>query len=225
MPRNYRTRILEYIHSKNVGEFIEKIAESLLNDLYSQTEHFLQGQSSLIIAQALIYISYRKAKMPKPLRVIAEMCDADATETRRMFQAYKRIRRTLGMKFCESASILSPNCILLISPEDFINDVCVKLGLSQETISYAHELHKISKPISSSPVALAGAIIYLASDIKEKRKVTQAEIASCLSTTEVSVRNAMHKFCLSNPEFPQYKYDYNKEKGLEHLNLRKAKNI
>ena len=82
--------------------------------------------------------------------------------------------------------------IPLATPSAYIARFCGQLGLNGVTQSRVKELLSMASDkgliCGRSPVAIVGALIYIAS-LQTREKRTQAEIANIANVTEVTIRN------------------------------------
>jgi transcription initiation factor TFIIIB Brf1 subunit/transcription initiation factor TFIIB len=105
----------------------------------------------------------------------------------------KRIKRTIGMKYCENPTLMGTACIVLRTPKDYIKEICGKYILGNQIVDksmkLAKDLESKSEFTGRRPTALAAAIIYYYSlPLQEVHKVTQREISILAGISEISLR-------------------------------------
>jgi len=136
-----------------------------------------RGRTIAQISAASLYIACRQCNIPRTLDEIANVYDLPKRDVGR---AYTCICRSLKIH-------LRPP-----TPESYINRFCTELKLQDEAPALVRQLLKKadSKGIvdGKSPLAILGAIIYVASNICRSPR-TQSEIAAATGVSEVTIRN------------------------------------
>jgi transcription initiation factor TFIIIB Brf1 subunit/transcription initiation factor TFIIB len=111
------------------------------------------------------------------------------------------MKRALGMKYCETQTMMGTGCMLLTTPEICFLDLCKKENSPQNIIDIGKKItKKIEKnPLfqSGNPVNIGGAIFYIAS-VMGGVKITQKYVCDKINTTEVTIRAVFHKILKSD---------------------------
>jgi transcription initiation factor TFIIB len=147
--------------------------------VYRKAQHnnITRGRSIACISAASIYIACRQCHVP---RTLDEVSKAFELRRRDVSRTYNCIVRMLKIQ------------IPVASPENYISRLCGQLYLNGKTQKIVKELLKDANDkgliTGRSPLAIVGAIIYIASIITHEKR-TQAEIASAANVTEVTIRN------------------------------------
>jgi transcription initiation factor TFIIB len=136
-----------------------------------------RGRSIACISAASIYIACRQCHLP---RTLDEVSNAFELRRRDVSRTYNCMVRLLKIS-------IPPT-----SPQYYIPRFCGQLGLNGEVQKKVKELliEASDKGLicGRSPVAMVGAIIYIASLLTHQKR-TQAEIAGVANVTEVTIRN------------------------------------
>jgi transcription initiation factor TFIIB len=136
-----------------------------------------RGRSIACISAASIYIACRQCHLP---RTLDEVSNAFELRRRDVSRTYNCMVRLLKIS-------IPPT-----SPQYYIPRFCGELGLNGEVQKKVKELliEASDKGLicGRSPVAIVGAIIYIASLLTHQKR-TQAEIAGVANVTEVTIRN------------------------------------
>jgi transcription initiation factor TFIIIB Brf1 subunit/transcription initiation factor TFIIB len=180
-----KTQMKEFVKEKVTEDKVCYIACNLIDELWTKQDGNFSSNDS--IASAIIYIAYRKAQIPKNMEEIMKLC---SIEKKKLFRRYKLIKNLLGMEYCETASQISPNCILEQKPEMFIERFGKEAELPDRVIKYALELCRIYQASFSSrnPSAMAGTYLYVAADA-HKFYITQLKICRVINISEVTLRS------------------------------------
>jgi transcription initiation factor TFIIB len=147
--------------------------------VYRKAQHnnITRGRSIACISAASIYIACRQCHVP---RTLDEVSKAFELRRRDVSRTYNCIVRMLKIQ------------IPVASPENYISRLCGQLYLNGKTQKIVKELLKDANDkgliTGRSPLAIVGAIIYIASIITHEKR-TQAEIANAANVTEVTIRN------------------------------------
>jgi transcription initiation factor TFIIB len=136
-----------------------------------------RGRSIACISAAAIYIACRQCNLP---RTLDEVSKAFELRRRDVSRTYNCMVRLLKIN-------MPPT-----SPQYYIPRFCGQLGLNGETQKKVKELlieaSENGLICGRSPVAMVGALIYIASLLTHQKR-TQAEIAHVANVTEVTIRN------------------------------------
>ncbi len=136
-----------------------------------------RGRSIACISAASIYIACRQCHLP---RTLDEVSNAFELRRRDVSRTYNCMMRLLKID------------IPLASPQNYIPRFCGQLKLNGITQKKVKELLEVANEkgliCGRSPVAIVGALIYIASLITHQKR-TQAEIANVANVTEVTIRN------------------------------------
>jgi transcription initiation factor TFIIB len=136
-----------------------------------------RGRSIACISAASIYIACRQCHLP---RTLDEVSSAFELRRRDVSRTYNCMVRLLKLNMPPTA------------PQYYIPRLCGQLGLNSDAQQKVKELliEASEKGLicGRSPVAMVGALIYIASIITHQKR-TQAEIAGVANVTEVTIRN------------------------------------
>ena len=136
-----------------------------------------RGRSIVCITAASIYIACRQCHLP---RTLDEVSKAFELRRRDVSRTYNCMVRLLKID------------IPLTTPQYYIPRFCGQLGLNAEAQKKVKDLliEATEKGLicGRSPVAIVGALIYIASQLTHQKR-TQAEIADVANVTEVTIRN------------------------------------
>jgi transcription initiation factor TFIIB len=136
-----------------------------------------RGRSIACITAASIYIACRQCHIPRTLDEVSK--------------AFELRRRDLSRTFNCMVRLLKIS-IPITTPQNYIPRLCGELGLNGEVQKTVKELltEATDKGLvyGRSPVAIVGALIYIASMLTHQKR-TQAEIANVANVTEVTIRN------------------------------------
>jgi transcription initiation factor TFIIB len=143
----------------------------------AHSENLTRGRSIASICAASIYVACRQCNVP---RTFEEVADVFEIRRRDISRTYNCMQRNLKLK------VPTP------TPEGYIPQICGKLGLNGDVRAKTKELLKEANDkgliVGRSPLAVLGAVIYIAS-IMSHDKRTQAQIAEAANVTEVTIRN------------------------------------
>lgn len=138
----------------------------------------LKGRSNDAICSACMYIACRQEGVPRTLK---EICAVSKVSKKEIGRVFKLILKTLETN------------VELITTGDFMSRFCSNLGLPPKVQKAA--THIARKAVDSylvpgrSPVSVAAAAIYMASQASEDKK-TQKEIGDIAGVAEVTIRQA-----------------------------------
>jgi transcription initiation factor TFIIB len=147
--------------------------------VYRKAQHnnITRGRSIACISAASIYIACRQCHVPRTLDEVSKVFELRRRDVSR---TYNCIIRMLKIN------------IPLATPENYITRLCGQLHLNGKTQKLVKDLLKeaTDKGLINgrSPLAVVGALIYIASIITREKR-TQAEIATAANVTEVTIRN------------------------------------
>jgi len=147
--------------------------------LYRQAvnKNLIRGRSVEAVAAAVMYAACRQCHVP---RTLDEITKASRLSKKEISRCYRFIARELKLK------------LIPTSPIAYVSRFCSNLELDDEVEAKVMEIlnKAISRELTAGlgPLGLAGAAIYIASVLCNKRK-TQKEIAEALNVTEVTIRN------------------------------------
>jgi transcription initiation factor TFIIIB Brf1 subunit/transcription initiation factor TFIIB len=215
MKNRSKEAVIQEIEKFETNPMILELAKRFLEEMIQKRKgnrvHFNDAT-----APALVYLAYRKAKIPKMLDEIAET-EWDIPELAqrewegrdlvfisrkaRIGREFKRIKEALGMKICVKASLVSPNCLLQTTPDVLIDGFAGKLKLSDKTKVMARKLLKKCENECSGmkPSIIAGITLLIAGTLNKERR-TQREVADVIDATEVSVRNGINRIFKNHPD-------------------------
>jgi transcription initiation factor TFIIB len=136
-----------------------------------------RGRSIACISAASIYIACRQCHLPRTLDEVSKAFELRRRDVSRTYNCMVRLLKI---------------SIPPASPQHYIPRLCGQLGLNGETQKKVKELliEASEKGLicGRSPVAMVGALIYIASLLTHQKR-TQAEIAGVANVTEVTIRN------------------------------------
>ena len=136
-----------------------------------------RGRSIACISAAAIYIACRQCHLPRTLDEVSK--------------AFELRRRDVSRTYNCMMRLLKIN-IPLATPQNYIPRFCGELrlnGTAQKKVrELLEEATKKGLIYGRSPVAIVGALIYIASLLTDQKR-TQAEIANVANVTEVTIRN------------------------------------
>jgi transcription initiation factor TFIIB len=140
-------------------------------------ENLTRGRTIVCICAASIYTACRQCGNPRTLDEVAKEFDLK--------------RREVGRTYMEMFKLLKLK-LPVPTPELYVSRFCGELKLNGPVQTRVKELLEIAKEkglvSGRSPMAIVGALIYIASRENEQRR-TQAEIAEVANVTEVTIRN------------------------------------
>ena len=140
-------------------------------------ENITRGRSIACISAASIYIACRQCHLPRTLDEVSKMFELRRRDVSR---TYNCIVRILKIK------------IPIATPQNYISRLCGQLHLNGETQAIVKELLTEAGEkgliTGRSPLAIVGALIYIASNMTHDKR-TQSEIALAANVTEVTIRN------------------------------------
>jgi len=160
----------------NLPKTITDRANQLFKQVHDQKT--LKGRSNDAIASACLYIACRQEGVP---RTFKEICAISKIPKKEIGRCFKLILRTLEAS------------VDLITSEDFMSRFCSNLGLNstvQRAAAYiAKKAHELDLVPGRSPVSVAAAAIYLASQASADKK-SQKDIGDIAGVAEVTIRQS-----------------------------------
>jgi transcription initiation factor TFIIB len=140
-------------------------------------ENLTRGRTIMCICAASIYAACRQCGIPRTLDEIAREFDLK--------------KREVGRTYIEMLKLLKLK-LPVPTPEQYIARFCGELKLNGNVQARVKELLEIVNDMGlangRSPIAIVGALIYIASTECHERR-TQSEIAEVTKVTEVTIRN------------------------------------
>ncbi|MFB6170338.1 MAG: transcription initiation factor IIB family protein, partial [Haloarculaceae archaeon] len=153
-------------------------------------EDLLPGRSIEGVATASLYAAARQARTPRSLDEMTNVSRVDKDEISR---TYRYVVRELGLEI-EPAD-----------PASYVPRFASDLDLSEETERRARELLRSAQEAGitsgKSPVGLAAAAVYAAA-LLTNEKVTQNEVSTVASISEVTIRNRYHELLEADEDIP-----------------------
>lgn len=138
----------------------------------------LKGRSNDAVCSACMYIACRQEGVP---RTFKEICAVSKVSKKEIGRVFKLILKTLETN------------VELITTGDFMSRFCSNLGLSSIVQKAATHIARKAVDLylvpGRSPVSVAAAAIYMASQASEDKK-TQKEIGDIAGVAEVTIRQA-----------------------------------
>lgn len=136
-----------------------------------------RGRTIMCISAASIYAACRQCGYPRTLDEIAK--------------EFELKRREVGRTYIEMQKLLKLK-LPVPTPQQYITRFCGELKLNGPVLARVKELLDVVTEMGlvsgRSPMAIVGALIYIASQECNERR-TQAEIAEVANVTEVTIRN------------------------------------
>jgi len=200
MGLNTSQNIEDEINRLVDNDIIKIISKKIITDL-NNVDYYKFGTAHKelnVMCGAIIYIAYIKSGNPKPLEDVRELVKADSLKRTPFNKEIKDIKRALGMKYCETQTMMGTNCILLSTPKKSYEDLCRKENVSPEVVNRGLKIIEdvIEKNYgvftSLNPNILSASILYIASTLEDK-KIIQRLVADSVTATETSIRNIMNK--------------------------------
>ncbi|XP_053381051.1 transcription initiation factor IIB-like isoform X2 [Mercenaria mercenaria] len=138
----------------------------------------LKGRSNDAVCSACMYIACRQEGVP---RTFKEICAVSKVSKKEIGRVFKLILKTLETN------------VELITTGDFMSRFCSNLSLSSKIQKAATHIARKAVDMylvpGRSPVSVAAAAIYMASQASEDKK-TQKEIGDIAGVAEVTIRQA-----------------------------------
>jgi len=157
------------------GNIVDK-AKANFKEVYESKS--LKGRSNDAIAAACLYIACRQESVP---RTFKEICAISRISKKEIGRCFKLIIKNLEKS------------VHVITSADFMSRFCSNLGLPKQVQSAAAHIAKKSVDLDlvggRSPLSLAAAAIYMASQASDIRK-TAREIGDIAGVAEVTIRQS-----------------------------------
>lgn len=157
------------------GKIVDR-AKTLFKQVHDQKT--LKGRSNDAIASACLFIACRQEGVP---RTFKEICAISKISKKEIGRCFKLILRALETS------------VDLITSGDFMSRFCSNLGLPSSVQRAASHIARKAVELDlvpgRSPVSVAAATIYLASQASEDKK-TQREIGDIAGVAEVTIRQS-----------------------------------
>ncbi|KAL5012463.1 hypothetical protein ScPMuIL_011014 [Solemya velum] len=159
---------------------LPKMIVDRANTLFKQVHDgkSLKGRSNDAVAAACMYIACRQESVP---RTFKEICGVSKISKKEIGRVFKLILKTLETN------------VDLITTGDFMSRFCSNLNLPHSVQKAATSIAKkaVEKDLvpGRSPVSVAAAAIYMASQASEHRK-SQKEIGDIAGVAEVTIRQS-----------------------------------
>jgi len=182
MSSSDRSLVNAFREISNMGEKIN-LPRSLLdraNLLFKQvhTTRALRGRSNDAIAAACLYIACRQDGVPRTFKEIVAVSTVNKKEIGRCFKLILKALDTI---------------VDLITTTDFMFRFCSNLNLNNKVQRAATHIAETAGNIDivcgRSPVSVAAAAIYMATQLSEDPKAP-AEIGEVLGVAEITIRQA-----------------------------------
>lgn len=160
----------------NLPKMVADRANTLFKQVFDTKS--LKGRSNDAVCSACMYIACRQEGVPRTLK---EICAVSKVSKKEIGRVFKLILKTLETN------------VELITTGDFMSRFCSNLGLPPKVQRAA--THIARKAVDTylvpgrSPVSVAAAAIYMASQASEDKK-TQKEIGDIAGVAEVTIRQA-----------------------------------
>ncbi|GAB1606970.1 transcription initiation factor IIB-like [Argonauta hians] len=150
------------------------------NTLFKQVHESksLKGRANDAIASACMYIACRKEGVP---RTFKEICAVSKVSKKEIGRTFKLILKALETN------------VEVITTGDFMSRFCASLNMTNQVQKAANHIAKTAVDLDlvpgKSPVTVAAAAIYMASQASDKKK-TQREINVVSGVAEVTIRQS-----------------------------------
>lgn len=166
----------------NLPKTITDRANQLFKQVHNQRS--LRGRSNDAIASACLYIACRQEGVP---RTFKEICAISKIPKKEIGRCFKLILRSLEEN------------VEVITSEDFMSRFCSSLNLSSTIQKAATHIAKKAVDLDlvpgRSPVSVAAAAIYLASQASEDKK-SQKDIGDIAGVADVTIRQSYRSLIL-----------------------------
>jgi len=143
-----------------------------------------------ILSATIIYIAYRKLKIPKTIYEISEKTDI---EYNKITRTYKSIKNILGMKVCSDSSIMGKGCIYQPKAKDFVKKGVDSLKLPKEIEIEIYKLIELTEKSEAfqgkSPNNICGGCVYTACKLNYPFPIPQRIIADVYGVAESTIRD------------------------------------
>ncbi|KAK7094899.1 hypothetical protein V1264_006385 [Littorina saxatilis] len=159
---------------------LPKMIADRANTLFKQVHEgkTLKGRSNDAIASACMYIACRQEGVP---RTFKEICAVSKISKKEIGRVFKLILKTLETN------------VEVITTGDFMSRFCSNLGLPQSVQKAATHIARKAVEIDlvpgRSPISVAAAAIYMASQASDDKK-SQREIGEITGVAEVTIRQS-----------------------------------
>lgn len=138
----------------------------------------LRGRSNDASAAACVYVACRKEGVP---RTFKEICAVSKTSKKEIGRSFKLVLKALETS------------VGVITTGDFMSRFCSNLGLPASVQKAATHIARIAVDLDivpgRSPISVAAAAIYMASQASEHKK-THKEIGDVAGTADVTIRQS-----------------------------------
>ncbi|CAI9738474.1 transcription initiation factor IIB-like [Octopus vulgaris] len=160
----------------NLPTMIADQANTLFKQVHESKS--LKGRANDAIASACMYIACRQEGVP---RTFKEICAVSKVSKKEIGRTFKLILKTLETN------------VDLITTGDFMSRFCSSLSMTNHVQKAATHIAKTAVDLDlvpgKSPVTVAAAAIYMASQASENKK-TQREISVVTGVAEVTIRQS-----------------------------------
>uniref|UniRef100_A0A0L8GCL9 Transcription initiation factor IIB n=2 Tax=Octopus bimaculoides TaxID=37653 RepID=A0A0L8GCL9_OCTBM len=160
----------------NLPTMIADQANTLFKQVHESKS--LKGRANDAIASACMYIACRQEGVP---RTFKEICAVSKVSKKEIGRTFKLILKTLETN------------VDLITTGDFMSRFCSSLNMTNQVQKAATHIAKTAVDLDlvpgKSPVTVAAAAIYMASQASENKK-TQREISVVTGVAEVTIRQS-----------------------------------
>ncbi|GAB6031520.1 hypothetical protein CHUAL_009289 [Chamberlinius hualienensis] len=182
MSSSDRALITAFREISNMADRINlsKTIVDRANNLFKQVHDgkSLKGRSNDAIASACLYIACRQESVP---RTFKEICAVSKISKKEIGRCFKLILKALETS------------VDLIKSDDFMSRFCSNLGLpcsvQKAATHIARQAVEWDIVPGRSPISVAAAAIYMASQASEKKK-TQKEIGDIAGVADVTIRQS-----------------------------------
>ncbi|GFO05988.1 transcription initiation factor iib [Plakobranchus ocellatus] len=157
---------------------VPKMLVDRANNLFKQVHEgkSLKGRSSDAIVSACMYLACRQEQVP---RTFKEICAVSKTSKKEIGRVFKLILKNLETN------------VDIIKTGDYMSRFCTLLGLSNLLQKAATHIAKKAQDMDlvpgKSPVSVAAAAIYMASQASDDKK-TPKEVSDVTGVAEVTIR-------------------------------------
>lgn len=182
--------IIEKIKNWEKEEFVLIICSKLLNGL-TEIRRLRRNDA---FASALLYLAYRKIKIPKTLLDVSIISGVREKEIGR---CAKKIKKRLGMHLCKISTVVGTKCITLQDIPALIKVRCERLGLCTEMTDEAVSIYLDTKNDigGGNPSSIVGGCIYIVykNNPKKPKNINARSIADYVGIAESTLWNITKK--------------------------------
>ncbi len=189
---NRGEEILNLIKERTNEEMIVVVSKKIIDTLREKNfAYTFTKKWTLSYAGAIYYLACRKLNLPENLRNIQEKFNIE--KMRYIHDRVITIKKAIGMNYCDKASIMGTSCLMVHSPERYIEKLCDTFKFSNELRNECLKISdELKESIYTSPEGISCAIVFIVSK-QNGLGLTQREVVDTLGISEVTIRNNIKK--------------------------------